>query len=129
MPRIALRESADAASFEKRTGGLGRVSAGHMRRGLQSQLDSDPPGLVAGEEMRRCAERRDYGLLRRNRDGVATMFEMFGKEEGAWRDRQCRKIYHTHAPRGWYSGFGQNPSASPICQPLKGSAPKEPKAD
>jgi hypothetical protein len=33
------------------TGGLGRVSAGHMRRSLQSQLDSDPLGLVAGEEM------------------------------------------------------------------------------
>src|ERR1700730_3725431 len=42
-------------------------------------VGSDAPGLVAGEEMRRRAERRDHGLLRRNRDGVATMFEMFGK--------------------------------------------------
>ena len=39
----------------------------------------DVPDLVAGEEVRRRAERRDHGLLRRNRDGVATMFEMFGK--------------------------------------------------
>jgi hypothetical protein len=31
------------------------------------------------EEVCRRAERRDHGLLRRNRDGVATMFEMFGQ--------------------------------------------------
>jgi hypothetical protein len=42
-------------------------------------LRGDPPRLVAGEEMRRRTERRDHGMLRRNRDGVATMFEMFGK--------------------------------------------------
>jgi hypothetical protein len=42
-------------------------------------VGGDAPGLVAGEEVRRRAERRDHGLLRRNRDGVATMFEMFGK--------------------------------------------------
>jgi len=39
----------------------------------------DAPGFVAGDEKRRRAERRDHGLLRRNHDGVATMFEMFGK--------------------------------------------------
>ena len=42
-----------------------------------------PPGLLWAERSfspQKCrAERRDHGLLRRNRDGVATMFEMFSK--------------------------------------------------
>jgi hypothetical protein len=55
----------------------------HLRQ--LGDVGSDAPGLVAGEEMRRRAERRDHGLLQRNRDGVATRFEMFGTiNAGSW---------------------------------------------
>jgi hypothetical protein len=47
--------------------------------GSWAMFGGDAPDIVAGGEVRRRAERCDHGLLRRNRDGVATMFEMFGK--------------------------------------------------
>jgi hypothetical protein len=54
----------------------------------QCFLPAPSPGLVTGEEMRRRAEGRDHGLLRRNRDGVATMFECSASWPSGYRARR-----------------------------------------